>query len=75
LPHNSITYAGTFLSNYLLGLCAVANNIPAITIYLILIAGLSRKEQLGIFGQITIALGVQFILTGISGAFPGQYRQ
>jgi multiple antibiotic resistance protein len=31
--------------HYLLGLFAVANNIPAIPLYLILIEGLTRKEQ------------------------------
>lgn len=56
--------------HYLLGLFAVSNNIPAIPRHLMLIAGLTRKEQNKLY-FITFRYAPRIVqLSGISGAFP-----
>ena len=53
--------------HYLLGLFAVANNIPAIPLYLILIEGLSRKEQNKLCFIATTASFITMIVSMVTG--------
>jgi multiple antibiotic resistance protein len=53
--------------HYLLGLFAVANNIPAIPFYLILITGMSKKEQLKICSIATLASLLWMMMSMITG--------
>ena len=53
--------------HYLLGLFAVANNIPAIPLYLMLIAGLTRKEQNKLCFIATLASFITMIVSMVTG--------
>ena len=53
--------------HYLLGLFAVANNIPAIPLYLMLIDGLSRKEQNKLSLVATSASFITMVVSMVTG--------
>ena len=53
--------------HYLLGLFAVANNIPAIPLYLMLIEGLSRKEQNKLSFVATTASFITMVVSMVTG--------
>ncbi|MCX6277981.1 MAG: NAAT family transporter [Bacteroidetes bacterium] len=53
--------------HYLLGLFAVANNIPAIPLYLLLIDGLTRKEQNKLCLIATIASFITMVVSMVTG--------
>jgi len=53
--------------HYLLGLFAVANNIPAIPLYLMLIDGLSRKEQNKLCFIATLSSFITMVVAMVTG--------
>ena len=53
--------------HYLLGLFAVANNIPAIPLYLMLIEGLTRKKQNKLCFIATMASFITMIVSMVTG--------
>ncbi len=62
-----MTFTGDSFQHYLLGLFAVANNIPAIPLYLTIIHGLEKKEQHKLCNIATLTAFLTMMVTLFTG--------